>query len=78
MLHVEMHCSPKIWERADEFLPERWTVDSGHKLYPMKGNWALFPAMRLRQTCSERDTANNSLPQGSLSNMGPATALPRA
>ena len=29
----------------------------------MKGNWALFPAMRLRQIYSERDGANNSLPQ---------------
>ena len=30
MLNVEMHRSPNNWERADEFLPERWTVDSGH------------------------------------------------
>ena len=37
MVHVEMHRSPKYWERADEFLPERWIVEPGHKLYPMKG-----------------------------------------
>ena len=35
MVHVEMHRSPKYWERADEFLPERWTVEPGHKLYPI-------------------------------------------
>ena len=35
--HVEMHRSPKYWVRPDEFLPERWLVDLGHELYPMKG-----------------------------------------
>ena len=35
--HVEMHRSPKYWVRPDEFLPERWLVDPGHGLYPMKG-----------------------------------------
>lgn len=37
MVHIEMHRSPKYWKRADEFLPERWIVESGHDLYPMKG-----------------------------------------
>ena len=37
MVHVEMHRSPKYWKRADEFLPERWTVEPGNELYPMKG-----------------------------------------
>ena len=37
MVHVEMHRSPKYWKRADKFLPERWTVEPGHELYPLKG-----------------------------------------
>jgi cytochrome P450 len=36
-VHVEMHRSPKYWIRPDDFLPERWLVDPGHELYPMKG-----------------------------------------
>ncbi|KAK3173548.1 hypothetical protein OEA41_006878 [Lepraria neglecta] len=41
-IHVEMHRSPKYWVRPDEFLPEHWLVDPGHKLYPMKGAWRSF------------------------------------
>ena len=37
LIHVEMHRSSKYWVRPDEFLPERWLVDPGHELYPMKG-----------------------------------------
>ena len=36
-VHIEMHRSPKYWKRADEFLPERRTVELGHELYPLKG-----------------------------------------
>lgn len=42
MVHVEMHRSPKYWVRPDDFVPERWLVDPGHELYPMKGAWRSF------------------------------------
>ncbi len=42
MVHVEMHRSPKYWVRPDEFIPERWLVEAGHELYPMKGAWRSF------------------------------------
>jgi cytochrome P450 len=40
--HVEMQRSPKYWKRAEDFLPERWLVEEGHTLYPMKGAWRPF------------------------------------
>jgi len=42
IIHMEMQRSPKYWKRADEFLPERWLVEPGHELYPMKGAWRPF------------------------------------
>lgn len=42
MVHVEMHRSPKYWVRPDEFIPDRWLVEPGHELYPMKGAWRSF------------------------------------
>ncbi len=42
MIHVETHRAPKYWKRPDEFLPERWLVEPGHELYPMKGAWRPF------------------------------------
>ena len=42
LIHVEMHRSPKYWVRPDEFLPERWLVEPGHELYPMKYAWRSF------------------------------------
>ncbi|TGO26122.1 hypothetical protein BPAE_0066g00480 [Botrytis paeoniae] len=40
--HVGMHRAPKYWVRPEEFLPERWLVDPGHELYPVKGAWRPF------------------------------------
>jgi cytochrome P450 len=37
--HVGMHRASKYWVRAEEFLPERWLVEPGHELYPVKGAW---------------------------------------
>ena len=42
MNHVEMHRAQKYWKRPEEFLPERWLVEPGHELYPMKGAWRAF------------------------------------
>lgn len=42
IIHTEMHRSPNYWVRPDEFLPERWLVDPGHELYPVKGAWRAF------------------------------------
>lgn len=40
--HLAMHRAPKYWVRAEEFLPERWLVEEGHELYPIKGAWRPF------------------------------------
>jgi cytochrome P450 len=42
MDHSGMHRAPKYWVRPDDFLPERWLVEPGHELYPMKGAWRPF------------------------------------
>jgi cytochrome P450 len=34
ILHPAVHLNPRVWPRADEFLPERWLVDADHELYP--------------------------------------------
>lgn len=42
VLHNGMQRSEKYWVRPDEFLPERWLVEPGHELYPVKGAWRPF------------------------------------
>ncbi|PWY92219.1 cytochrome P450 [Aspergillus heteromorphus CBS 117.55] len=34
ILHPSIQQNPRVWPRADEFLPERWLVEAGHELYP--------------------------------------------
>ncbi|KAL9007570.1 MAG: hypothetical protein Q9173_007192 [Seirophora scorigena] len=34
--HHGQYRRPSYWERAGEFLPKRWLVEAGHKLYPVK------------------------------------------
>ena len=34
ILHQAIHRNPRVWPRADEFLPERWLVGVDHELYP--------------------------------------------
>lgn len=41
-LHVGLHRAPKYWKRPDEFLPERWLVESTHELFPVKDAWRPF------------------------------------
>ena len=41
-VHVELHRSQQNWVRPEEFLPERWLVEPGHELYPLKGAWRPF------------------------------------
>ena len=41
-IHVELHRSAKYWKRPDEFLPERWLVESTHELFPLKDAWRAF------------------------------------
>lgn len=40
--HTEMHRSPTYWNRPDDFLPERWLVESDDKLQPKKGAYRAF------------------------------------
>ena len=40
--HAMMHRAPKYWIRPNEFLPERWIVQPGDKLYPPRGAWRPF------------------------------------
>jgi len=42
ILHVAMQRAPAYWSRSTEFLPERFLVDPGHELYPVKGAWRPF------------------------------------
>ena len=42
VFHYGMQRSPKYWVRPDEFLPERWLVEPGHELYPIKNAWRPF------------------------------------
>lgn len=34
--------SPDFWPCPDEFIPDRWLVQPGHELYPVKGAWRPF------------------------------------
>jgi len=40
--HPAFHQNPRVWTRAEEFLPERWLVDSNHELYPPKDAFRPF------------------------------------
>ncbi|TVY18274.1 putative sterigmatocystin biosynthesis P450 monooxygenase [Lachnellula arida] len=41
-IHVAAHRAPAYWVRAAEFLPERFLVEPGHELYPVKRAWRAF------------------------------------
>ncbi|KAL8724604.1 MAG: hypothetical protein Q9166_007851 [cf. Caloplaca sp. 2 TL-2023] len=34
--------SPDLWSRPDNFIPDRWLVQSGHQFYPVKCAWRPF------------------------------------
>lgn len=34
IVHELVQRNPRLWQRPNEFLPERWMVESGHELYP--------------------------------------------
>jgi cytochrome P450 len=42
MNHLACHYSPEVWPRPLEFLPERFLVQPGDELYPVKGAWRPF------------------------------------
>lgn len=37
-----MHRAPKYRIQPDDFIPERWLVEPGYKLYPTKSAWRPF------------------------------------
>ena len=37
-----LHHDPTYWPQAEEFIPERWLVNPGDPLYPVKGAWRPF------------------------------------
>ena len=37
-----IHRDPTYWLRPDDFIPERWLVEPGDPLYPIKGAWRPF------------------------------------
>lgn len=41
-IHTELQRSPAYWVQPDAFLPERWLVDQGHPLFPIKGSYRAF------------------------------------
>ena len=42
ILHTAMHNDSAYWPDAASFIPERWLVEPGHRLYPRKGAWRAF------------------------------------
>ncbi|KAL8786223.1 MAG: hypothetical protein Q9213_002912 [Squamulea squamosa] len=40
--HHGLHRNPNYWPRATEFVPERWMVEEGDELKPMKDAWRPF------------------------------------
>ncbi|KAF2742643.1 cytochrome P450 [Sporormia fimetaria CBS 119925] len=42
VLSLAMHHNPKVFERPEDFLPERWLVGSDDPLHPKKGSWRPF------------------------------------
>ncbi|KAH7029190.1 cytochrome P450 [Microdochium trichocladiopsis] len=40
--HIDIQRNPRVWPRAQEFLPERFLVGPGHELYPEKGAFRPF------------------------------------
>lgn len=34
IVHPAVHLNPRVWPRANEFLPQRWLVGEDHELYP--------------------------------------------
>lgn len=41
-LTLAIHRNPRVWPDPEAFKPERWLVDPGHELYPVKGAWRPF------------------------------------
>jgi cytochrome P450 len=41
-IHSITQTASKYWPQPEKFLPERWLVEPGHKLYPPKGAWRPF------------------------------------
>ena len=39
ILHTAMHNDAAYWPDSASFLPDRWLVEPGHRLYPQKGAW---------------------------------------
>ncbi|KAH8903267.1 cytochrome P450 [Coniochaeta sp. PMI_546] len=44
MSHYAIQRNPSFWPDPDAFLPDRWLVEPGHRLYPPKGGWRPFEA----------------------------------
>lgn len=41
-LTLALHHNPHAWPDPESFKPERWLVEEGHELYPVKGAWRPF------------------------------------
>ena len=41
-IHTEMHRSPVYWYQPEAFMPERWLVEEGNELCPIKGAYRAF------------------------------------
>ncbi|KAL4808550.1 cytochrome P450 [Aspergillus unguis] len=42
IIHPAIQKNPRLWPRAEEFLPERWLVEPGHELHPCPAAWRPF------------------------------------
>ncbi|OTB13842.1 hypothetical protein K445DRAFT_24337 [Daldinia sp. EC12] len=42
VLHSAVQRNPKYWPSPTKFIPERWLVEPGNPLYPVKGGWRPF------------------------------------
>ena len=42
VLSLAMHHSPEVFVKPEEFISDRWLVQSHHSLYPRKASWRAF------------------------------------
>jgi cytochrome P450 len=61
IMHHFVHTNPRFWPRPKEFLPERWTVDPDHELYPSMNTGAYRPFEHGPRNCIGQTLVYNEM-----------------